>query len=97
MHVSGSQQPITSSELHNSNWYSNTFLPRMNNYHKGPLVWAPSAILSQAQGANRLWAIYDAGVYDLTDYYNTVSFFYSFVFRSKFYLSVFLLSDHSCT
>lgn len=73
MHVSGSQQPFISSELHNTNWYTTNFMPRMAEYTKGPLVWAPSAVLSQAQGANRLWAIYDNGIYDLTDYYNTVS------------------------
>lgn len=45
----------------------------MATYHKGPLVWAPKDVASQAQGAGRLWAIYESNVYDLTDYYNTVS------------------------
>jgi chitin synthase len=44
----------------------------MTPYLKGPLVWDPKTVASQAQGAGRLWAIIEDQVYDLTDYYNTV-------------------------
>jgi hypothetical protein len=44
----------------------------MKTFYKGPLVWAPNDVLQAAQGAGRMWAIYNNKVYDLTDYFGTV-------------------------
>ncbi|KAF8839315.1 glycosyltransferase family 2 protein [Paxillus ammoniavirescens] len=75
MHLSGATQPRQGTKLDNSDWYTATFLPKMKTYRKGPLVWDPSEIASQAADTNiqRIWAIWDGGIYDLTDYVNTVS------------------------
>ena len=54
-------------------WYTARFLPRMRPYRRGPLVWDPKAVVVAANSAGRKWAIYKNGVYDLTDYFNTVS------------------------
>ncbi|KAG6332690.1 hypothetical protein ID866_6397 [Astraeus odoratus] len=75
VHKSGGTQTTTGTALDNSDWYTETFLPKMKTYRKGALVWDPSEIYSQASDENiqRIWAIYDGGIYDLTDYVNTVS------------------------
>lgn len=44
----------------------------MEGYRKGPLVWDPKKITKEAESLDRLWTIYENGIYDLTDYYNTV-------------------------
>ncbi|KAG9317940.1 glycosyltransferase family 2 protein [Chiua virens] len=75
MHKSGANQPLQNTALDSTNWYSSTFLPKMNGYSKGALVWSPSDIYSQAMDTNiqRIWAIWDGGVYDLSDYVHTLS------------------------
>ncbi|KAI6042199.1 glycosyltransferase family 2 protein [Pisolithus marmoratus] len=75
MHNSGATQSATGTALDNSDWYSATFLPKIKQYRKGALVWDPSEIASQASDQNiqRIWAIWEGGIYDLTDYVNTVS------------------------
>lgn len=75
MHNSGATQSATGTALDNANWYTATFLPKIKQYRKGALVWDPSDIASQASDQNiqRIWAIWEGGVYDLTDYVNTVS------------------------
>ncbi|KAH7888944.1 glycosyltransferase family 2 protein [Phlebopus sp. FC_14] len=75
MHSSGANAPTTPTALDNENWYTATFLPKINTYYKGPLVWEPSEIYSQANDTNiqRIWAIYENSIYDLTDYVYTSS------------------------
>ncbi|KAI5988005.1 hypothetical protein EDD15DRAFT_2464276 [Pisolithus albus] len=75
MHNSGATQSATGTALDNADWYTATFLPKIKQYRKGALVWDPSDIASQASDQNiqRIWAIWEGGVYDLTDYVNTVS------------------------
>ncbi|KAG2062765.1 hypothetical protein BDR04DRAFT_1164673, partial [Suillus decipiens] len=48
---------------------------KRKNYHKGPLVWTTKEIAAQAAGqtVQRIWAIWEGGIYDLTDYINTVT------------------------
>lgn len=74
MHTSGSLQPATGSGLHQDDWYFNTFLPKMRKYYKGPLVWSKGKVSDEANKAGRQWAIVNGSVYDLTDYFYTVSF-----------------------
>ncbi|GAA5973732.1 hypothetical protein JCM11641_005107 [Rhodosporidiobolus odoratus] len=71
VHTSGSQQSYADSELHQENWYFDTFLPRMRKYHKGPLVWSTGKVKKEADEAGRQWAIVNSSVYDLTDYFYT--------------------------
>ncbi|GAA5850842.1 hypothetical protein JCM8547_009103 [Rhodosporidiobolus lusitaniae] len=71
VHTSGSQQQYTTSELHNDDWYTAQFLPRMAKYHKGPLVWSKSKVKKEADEAGRQWGIVNGSVYDLTDYFYT--------------------------
>ena len=52
MHKSGKNQPTQGTALDNSNWYTATFLPKMKEFRKGPLVWDPSEIYSQAMDSN---------------------------------------------
>ncbi|GAA5897015.1 hypothetical protein JCM6882_007333 [Rhodosporidiobolus microsporus] len=71
VHTSGSQQAYSDSELHNEDWYYDTFLPRMAKFHKGPLVWSKGKIKKEADEAGRQWAIVNGSIYDLTDYFYT--------------------------
>lgn len=48
MHSSGSNAPTTPTALDNQDWYTATFIPKISQYHIGPLVWEPSDIYSQA-------------------------------------------------
>lgn len=75
MHKSGASESAQGTALDNAGWYTATFQPKMKNYHKGPLVWTTKEVAAQAadQTIQRIWAIWDSGVYDLTDYINTVT------------------------
>ena len=81
IHTSGSLQSYSGSALHEANWYFDTFLPKMKNYHKGPIVYERSKIKKDADAAGRQWAVVNGSVYDLTDYFYTVRFrpLFSFV------------------
>ncbi|EGN94962.1 glycosyltransferase family 2 protein [Serpula lacrymans var. lacrymans S7.3] len=75
MHNSGATQSAQNTLLDQSDWYTSVFLPKIKQYRKGPLVWDTNVIASQAQDQNiqRLWAIWEGSIYDLTDYVNTVT------------------------
>ncbi|EMD40311.1 glycosyltransferase family 2 protein [Gelatoporia subvermispora B] len=77
LHISGALQSVTSSALHQDNWYTAVFQPKMQQFHKGALVWEKNDIWAQANPSDgtdqRFWAIWDGGVYDLSDYINTVT------------------------
>jgi chitin synthase len=70
MHKSGPiNQPSNSTKMHDINWYTNTFLRRIQGYYKGDLVYTRAAINSQA--STRQWVILNSKIYDLTDYFYT--------------------------
>ncbi|KAI5116392.1 hypothetical protein M0805_005329 [Coniferiporia weirii] len=77
IHTSGSQATSTTSKLANTDWYTATFLPKINQFYKGTLVWEKPLLLSEAQDTNiaKIWGIYESNVYDLTDYVYTLSLF----------------------
>ncbi|KAG5652272.1 hypothetical protein H0H81_005583 [Sphagnurus paluster] len=77
MHVSGSLASGASAKLKQDNWYTNNFLPTMNNFRKGPLVIEKKSIAAQAADPDiaRIWVIWDKNVYDLTDYFYTQTLF----------------------
>ncbi len=47
-HTSGALTSYTASKLANADWYTETFLPKMKNYYKGPLVYTWSTIQADA-------------------------------------------------
>lgn len=73
-HASGVNARYNPSALDNTDWYTANFLPTINQYYKGALVWEPSEIFSQANDTTiqRIWAIYESSIYDLTDYVYTM-------------------------
>ncbi|KAJ6617006.1 chitin synthase [Mycena sp. CBHHK59/15] len=75
VHTSGQLQSQTSSALHNSNWYTTTFQPKMKNYRKGPLVYTSGTLKSFAADTDiaKIWGQYNEKIYDLTDYVNTIT------------------------
>ncbi|KAF8748537.1 DEK C terminal domain [Rhizoctonia solani] len=74
IHTSGSAQSVTSSQLASETWYTNRFLPKMDEYYKGTLVWDWKTIESNAlnDDTGRTWAVWDENVYDLSDYFYTI-------------------------
>lgn len=52
IHTSGSLQSAQGTKLDNSDWYTQNFLPKINQFHKGPLVYTKKDLLSQAQDQN---------------------------------------------
>ncbi|KAF2101159.1 chitin synthase [Rhizodiscina lignyota] len=72
LHTSGpTLQQVPTTKLHQLDWYSKVFLPRMAEYHKGDLVVTTGTIKSEGQNNNHMWAIIDNSIYDLTDYFHT--------------------------
>jgi chitin synthase len=49
IHTSGPLQGAQGTKLDNIDWYTQSFLPKINQFHKGPLVWTPKEIMAQAQ------------------------------------------------
>ncbi|KAF5368190.1 hypothetical protein D9757_011309 [Collybiopsis confluens] len=72
-HKSGQFAQSTESKLHNSDWYTSLFLPKINQYHKGVLVHDWTEIQGSAQDSSieKIWGVYHNSLYDLTDYFNT--------------------------
>ncbi|KAF8509357.1 chitin synthase [Hysterangium stoloniferum] len=75
VHTSGIQQTATGTKLNDPNWYQTTFLPKITQYRKGPLVVETSKVKSEAANGDRVWAIWHKDIYDLTDYFNSISVF----------------------
>ncbi len=48
LHTSGANQPVVNSALRSQNWYVTDFLPTMQEYYKGDLVWDTNFV--QADG-----------------------------------------------
>ncbi|EMC96857.1 glycosyltransferase family 2 protein [Baudoinia panamericana UAMH 10762] len=71
-HVSGPLQGDTTTKLHDINWYTEYFLPRMKTMYKGPLVYQRSKIHADGQDNSHMWFIINKKVYDLTDYFYTL-------------------------
>ncbi|KAF9463705.1 glycosyltransferase family 2 protein [Collybia nuda] len=69
-HISGHLQLQQNTKLRNEDWYTTTFLPKMKNYRKGPLVYERKTIAAMAadEDIKKIWAVYEDDLYDLTDY-----------------------------
>ncbi|KAF2817297.1 uncharacterized protein BDZ99DRAFT_431291 [Mytilinidion resinicola] len=72
-HISGSLSPDRTSALYKDDWYPNVFIPKMNEFKKGDLVWDSNKIKNEGQNDNHMWFTMGDKVYDLTDYYHTLS------------------------
>jgi chitin synthase len=75
VHTSGSQQSSTGSKLHNSDWYTGRFLPTMQDFKIGDLVYNTKTLWNGANNDDdkRSWAIVNNDLYDLTDYLYSIS------------------------
>ncbi len=72
MHTSGANQPVPNSKLHAQDWYVTYFLPRIKEYYKGDLVWDMNQIQTDGTVNNHAWFVFQGGIYDLTDYFNSM-------------------------
>ncbi|KAK5135644.1 hypothetical protein LTR08_004945 [Meristemomyces frigidus] len=73
-HTSGPTfQTDTTTDLHNITWYVQDFLPRMKEYYKGDLVIKQSKVKQDGEDNSHMWFIIDQKVYDLTDYFYTLT------------------------
>ncbi|TFK33275.1 glycosyltransferase family 2 protein [Crucibulum laeve] len=61
--------------LSSETWYRDSFWPKMQEFHKGPLVWEPSKVkaLAADTDVSKIWGVYEKSLYDLTDYVNSQS------------------------
>ncbi|KAH8705177.1 putative chitin synthase [Talaromyces proteolyticus] len=70
IHWSGNfKQPVQKSALYKFSWYDQQFLPFLQQYYKGNLVYTRGNISDQANSDQRYWVIINNGVYDLTNYF----------------------------
>lgn len=65
-------QTDPNTKLHQITWYSAIFLPQIQQYYKGKLVWTRDNVTAQATDDQRYWSIINNNVYDLTNYFYTV-------------------------
>ena len=77
-------QPNPATKLNSLDWYTNSFLPKIQTYYKGELATTKSSISSQATSSQRNWVILYGKIYDLTDYFYTKQLYgntaeYSFI------------------
>lgn len=73
-HKSGSVATLTDSKsLSSADWYPNKFLPAIREFRKGDLVWKTSTIKKEGQDENHMWFYMHDKVYDLTDYFKTLT------------------------
>ncbi|THH29875.1 hypothetical protein EUX98_g4302 [Antrodiella citrinella] len=75
LHTSGTLQSAQNTALDSQDWYTSTFLPKIEQYYKGPLVFDKGQIWDKAndQTDPRLLVVWDSAIYDITDYEYTIS------------------------
>ena len=73
VHTSGPRyQTDPQSKLASLSWYQDKFLPKIEEYYKGDLVWSKKQLKKQADIENRQWFVINSKIYDLTDYFYTL-------------------------
>ena len=72
IHVSGPRSPYRTSKLYDINWYTTDFLPKMQEFYKGDLVFDTGNVSAQGTQNQHEWVIINNKIYDLTDYFHTV-------------------------
>lgn len=71
VHDSGYFARDRTSALHNDDWYWTNFLPTIEEFYTGDLVWKSGDVKSQGRDNQRMWARYGNEVFDLTNYFYT--------------------------
>lgn len=67
IHKIGYYQTDPSSKLKDPKWYEKRFMPRMQEFYKGELVWDMKKV--EAEGKNNYhWFVYQDSIYDISDY-----------------------------
>lgn len=72
-HISGNLTRQPTSALASPEWYPNVFLPKMEEFKKGDLVWDANTVKSEGENQNHMWFIMGNKIYDLTDYFHTLN------------------------
>ena len=73
VHTSGPRyQTNQKTALHSIDWYGQRFVPKIEEYYKGDLVWDRGNVTAQGQNDGRQWVILDGKIYDLTNYFHTL-------------------------
>jgi len=74
VHKSGQMTNLAdSAALKKDDWYPSVFLPAMKEMRKGDLVWDTKKIRDQGENDNHMWFTLGDDVYDLTDYFKTLT------------------------
>ena len=74
LHTSGPRyQPNQNTALHSIKWYQEKFMPKIQEYYKGDLVTKKASFHSQGQNNGRQWVMLHDKIYDLTDYFHTLT------------------------
>ncbi|CAO2653426.1 Nn.00g028370.m01.CDS01 [Neocucurbitaria sp. VM-36] len=74
VHKSGSMTNLPDSDaLKAEDWYPNVFLPKIKEYRKGDLVWDTKKVKDEGENLNHMWFIMNDKIYDLTDYFKTLT------------------------
>ncbi|KAH7128735.1 chitin synthase 6 [Dendryphion nanum] len=73
VHKSGNMSAFPTSALRSEDWYPRKFLPKINEFRKGDLVWERSKIEDEGKNLNHMWFTLGDRVYDLTDYFHTLN------------------------
>lgn len=63
VHTSGVQQQNTGTKLDQPDWYTSVFQPKINQYHKGPLVWDVNTVRSEGNNGDRYASVIIGLVY----------------------------------
>ncbi|KAG7097579.1 hypothetical protein E1B28_004916 [Marasmius oreades] len=73
-HDSGVNARDPTSKLHNNDWYTSRYRPKIKQFYKGPLVYDMKKHIqayAQDQTMQKMWGVYQENVIDLTDYFYT--------------------------
>lgn len=77
-HTSGdAYSSAEDSALKSSNWYKDTFLPKMKDMKKGSMVIEKKQVEQDGFENSKNVVIYDGGVYDLSDYLKNADYYQS--------------------
>lgn len=73
-HTSGPRyQPDPNTALHSITWYEDKFVHKIKEFYKGDLVTTMSSFRDQGQNQGRQWVMVNGAIYDLTDYFYTLT------------------------
>ncbi|KAI3317466.1 glycosyltransferase family 2 protein [Xylariaceae sp. AK1471] len=80
VHTSGYFGNKNSKALSSDTWYKTNFQPKIKEYYHGELVWDQSKVMRDSQNFNIPVVTYEGGIYNLTDYFTTITYTTSLAF-----------------